>query len=308
MKTIEVENMIKYVENAPKSMNLLFIGDSGVGKTVIIEKYAKENDIELVTLVLSQLEASETLGVPLKSTHEYKGVVYKTMEQAIPMWVFKLREAIDEGKEAWLFLDEFLNAQPDTQNAFLNFLSSKKVNGIDLSDIRIVAATNIGEYTFEPSHNILSRFCMFEVINTTYKKYLKSNIRNDYTGIIEDKSSVVFQKRALKPRCEEWLLGIQDKSLLDDYYQGFTNKNYDKPLFDNIKMDGIFRPFVVFDDKIEKYSLPDNHIGSVASMVVELYPRMKKAENIYDDHTNSLSFTNKEKLIAATNLIIQRKG
>lgn len=307
MKMIEVEEMMKYITNSPKSMNLLFVGDSGVGKTVIIEKYAKENDIELVTLILSQLEASEALGVPLKAKYMYNGVEYQTMEQATPMWVFKLREAIDNGKEAWLFLDEFLNAQPDTQNSFLNFLSAKHVNGIDLSDIRIVAATNIGEYTFEPSHNILSRFCMFEVINTTYHKYLKSNIRNDYTGIIEDKSSVVFQERALKPRCEEWLLGIKDKSLLNDYYQGFTNRIYDKPLFDNIKMDEIFRPYVDFNTYTRKYELPDDMISSIAALVVEMYPRMKKADSIYNDATDELVF-NKDKLVKTTNLIIERKG
>lgn len=306
MKTIEVEDMIKYVKNSPKSMNLLFVGDSGVGKTVIIEKYARENNIELVTLILSQLEASEALGVPLKSKYTYNGVEYQTMEQAIPMWVFKLRKALDEGKEAWLFLDEFLNAQPDTQNSFLNFLSSKHVNGIDLSGIRIVAATNIGEYTFEPSHNILSRFCMFEVINTTYHKYLNSNIRNDYTGMIDDKSSVVFQERALKPRCEEWLLGISDKSLIGDYYQGFTNRAYDEPLFANAKMEGIFRPFVKYHKTTNKYELPDDEISKIAALVVESYPRMKKADSIYDDASNNLTF-NKDKLIQTTNLIIQRK-
>ena len=307
MKTIEVDDMIKYVYNSPKSMNLLFVGDSGVGKTVIIERYAKENNIELVTLILSQLEASEALGIPLKSKYKYNGVEYHTMEQAIPMWVFKLRQAIDQGKEAWLFLDEFLNAQPDTQNSFLNFLSSKQVNGIDLSQIRIIAATNIGEYTFEPSHNILSRFCMFEVINTTYHKYLKSNIRNDYTGIIEDKSSIVFQVRALKPRCEEWLLGVQDKSLIDDYYQGFTNKAYDKPLFDNVKMDKILRPFVDYNDLTDTYELPDEMIPSIAATVVEMYPRMKKANTIYDDATQKLIF-NKDELVEITNLIIEQKG
>ena len=305
MKTIEVEQIPFYIEQSPIEMNLLFVGDSGVGKTVIIERWAKENNYKLKTLILSQLEASETLGIPIKSEYTYNNKTYKTIEQAIPMWVFELKEALDSGQKAVLFLDEFLNAQPDVQNAFLNFLTSKMVDDIDLSNLKIIAATNIGEYTFEPSHNVLSRFCMFETINTNYQKYLKSDIRNNYTGIIEDKTSVVFQSRELKPRCEEWLLKIEDKSLMPDFYEGFTNQQYIKQLFKSNKMHQIFLPFVECDDARNVFILDESNYKKVASIVVSSYPRMKQADSIYSDKTNYIEF-NMQKLIEETNKLLQQ--
>ena len=45
MKTIEVNEIAKYISAAPNEMNLMFIGDTGVGKTTVIENYCKDNGI-----------------------------------------------------------------------------------------------------------------------------------------------------------------------------------------------------------------------------------------------------------------------
>ena len=45
MKHISVTEMPKIIEAAPNEMSVLFIGDTGIGKTQIIKKYAADNKI-----------------------------------------------------------------------------------------------------------------------------------------------------------------------------------------------------------------------------------------------------------------------
>lgn len=177
MREIEINEIGKIIDAAPLDMNLMFIGDTGIGKTQSIEKYCKERGIYLKTLILSQLEASETLGVPIKGTREFNGETYDVLNTAVPNWVFDLAEH----ENAMLFLDEFLCAQPGVMNSFLNFFTQKSVEGISLKHVRIVSATNIGNYTFDPGTNILSRFCFFYAGNNSVNEYLNDKrITNRY--------------------------------------------------------------------------------------------------------------------------------
>ena len=162
MRKIEINQIPEIIDAQPKEMSVLIIGDTGIGKTQVIKKYAEDNNIYLKTLILSQIEASEALGIPVQSKRVYNGKEYSTIETAVPTWVFDLAEH----ENAMLYLDEFLCAEPAVMNSFLNFITEKRVGDIDLSHVKIVAATNIGNYTYDPDNNILSRFCMFYAVNT----------------------------------------------------------------------------------------------------------------------------------------------
>lgn len=82
----------------------MFLGDSCIGKTTMVEKYCKDNGYYLKTLILSQLEPAEALGVPTVTDKFFQGQNMRVMESSIPSWVFDL--AIHE--KSVLFLDEFL--------------------------------------------------------------------------------------------------------------------------------------------------------------------------------------------------------
>lgn len=221
MYELEINEIGNIIDKAPIGMNLMFVGDTGIGKTTVIENYCKERGIFLKTLILSQLEASETLGIPVKSTREYNGKTYDVLSTALPNWVFELKEH----EKAILFLDEFLCAQPSVMNAFLNFLTQKNVNGIDLSHVRVIAATNIGNYTFDPDNNIIARFCWFYTVNTKMNDYINDpRILNNYKDE-NPRQGVIFNERSLKPRCQEWLASI-DTEDLQMFYEGFTNRKY----------------------------------------------------------------------------------
>ena len=49
-----------------KTIVPLFIGNPGLGKTVIIEEFAKEKGVELVELITSQMSPFEISGIAMK--------------------------------------------------------------------------------------------------------------------------------------------------------------------------------------------------------------------------------------------------
>ena len=287
MKTIEVTDIGKYLDAAPAALCPMFIGDTGVGKTQIITQYATDRKLYLKTLILSQLEASETLGIPVQSTREYNGIKYNTIDTAIPSWVFDLAEhqnGSEKYKGAMLYLDEFLCAEPAVMNAFLNFLTERKVGGIDLSKVKVVAATNIGNYTYEPDNNILSRFCMFYTVNTTFQRYLakkygsKKMIHNGYRDE-EEKESILFERRSLKPRCQEMLMMLIDPSLINDFYEGYTNTKYMPKFHGNSKINPIVSAYVEFDETTGSWYLPDESVNNLAATIYKQYVSTSSRQN-----------------------------
>lgn len=279
MYEIEVNEIGKIINASSKNINLMFLGDTGIGKTTVIEKFCEENGIFLKTLILSQLEASETLGIPTQSERVYNGKKIQCLTSAVPEWVFDLAEH----ENSILFLDEFLCAQPSVQNAFLNFLTQKRVNGIDLRHVRVIAATNVGNYTFDPDKNMIARFCWFYVINTKINEYLRDKrIINNYKDTAL-KEGVLFEQRALQPRCHEWLTGISDE-YLQLFYEGFTNRRYIRVHADN-DINDVIAPY--FEPvSLNAFTISDENISSMVSVLVTTFNRIRKWDKIISDFMN----------------------
>lgn len=284
MKTIDTSEINVYVEAASKSpnLNIMLLGDTGVGKTQSIQKYAKENGRFLKKLILSQLDASEALGIPVPFDKEHKGNNVKMITSAIPEWVYEMIEHKDE--KPILFLDEFLTADPSVMNSFLTFLSDKEVGNFDLSFVQIVAATNIDGYVFQPAPNILSRFSMFYVENLTYKEYLMNKYGKDKLSKFQlnykdgvDKSGILFESRSLKPRCLEQLLELEEK-FYGPFYEGFTNEQMFPMLSSDEKLNDILSIYVKQNEN--GVYIPDDSIINLAAAIKAKYPRAKKFDMV----------------------------
>lgn len=271
MKTIEINEIEKYLDAAPTELNMMFIGGTGIGKTTAIENYCKKNNIFLKTLILSQLDASEALGIPVRTEKEYNGEKISVIDTAVPLWVFELAEH----KNAMLFLDEFLCSTPSVMNSFLNFLTQKKVKNIDLSHVKVVAATNIGRYTYEPDNNILSRFCMFYTVNTTASDYV-NDPRIDYHYEDNDlKEGVLFEVRSLKPRCYYQLSLVEDNNLFYDFYEGFTNTQY-VYVHPNEKVNDVFKQYAQKHKGKNEFYVTD---GNIDCLIAVLKQKLKNVRN-----------------------------
>ena len=286
MVEIEMETIGEVIDNAPVNMNLMFVGDTGIGKTTVIENYCHEKKIFLKTLILSQLEASETLGIPVKSQREFNGVMYDCLSTAVPEWVFELAEAQNASEYpggAMLFLDEFLCAQPSVMNAFLNFLTQKMVQGIDLKKVRVVAATNVGNYTFDPDNNILSRFCWFYTVNTKINDYLKDDrIINNYKDE-NTREGVLFEHRSLKPRCHEQLLQVDDEHVMM-FYEGFTNTKY-VLVHREPEINAVVSPYFTPIDS-RHFTITDETIPAMVAVMVKTFNRFRKWDKVATSFVN----------------------
>ena len=67
MKNIkEVLEKVYSTDSLRKSIVPLFIGNPGLGKTVMIEQFAKEKGVKLVELITSQMSPFEISGIAMK--------------------------------------------------------------------------------------------------------------------------------------------------------------------------------------------------------------------------------------------------
>ncbi len=109
----------------------LFIGNPGLGKTVILKEFAKEKGINIVEFITSQRNPFEISGMAMPDRDLKK----------MSIWDFDDMLKLKDGDI--LFFDEVLNGNPVVLNACLTLLESRTmISGKKLPDIMVVAAAN----------------------------------------------------------------------------------------------------------------------------------------------------------------------
>jgi hypothetical protein len=109
----------------------LFLGNPGLGKTALIEKFVEEKGVQLVELITSQMSPFEISGIAMPDKDTQKMTYYN----------FDKLENLKDGDV--LFFDELLNGNPVVLNACLTILEQRRfISGKPLPDIMIVAAAN----------------------------------------------------------------------------------------------------------------------------------------------------------------------
>lgn len=114
-----------------KTIVPLFIGNPGVGKTVIIDQFAKDKGVKIVELITSQMSPFEISGIAMPDKDSKKMTYFN----------FDKLENLEDGDI--LFFDELLNGNPVVLNACLTILEQRRfISGKPLPNIMIVAAAN----------------------------------------------------------------------------------------------------------------------------------------------------------------------
>ena len=124
----------KIFETALKSdLPIILWGPPGCGKTAMITSMAKDKKAHLEVIIGSQIDPSD-LERPMIKNGEY--------ELSPAPWARRIKKALENSQEAWLFLDELSAASPSVQACLLRVVHDRVVGGLDIKGCKIIAASN----------------------------------------------------------------------------------------------------------------------------------------------------------------------
>jgi hypothetical protein len=166
-------------------------GESGIGKTSIIEQYAKAKGMDCIIMGVASLDHIEFYGRTV-STDIVAGINdenFTVFKKSIPSWVSKILENHKNDKETLLFIDELNRAEPQNLQSLMNLILKKEFGSDSIKlpeSLFIVAAGNPiddGNYLVESLDKaMLSRMAIVKVKTTleSWKKNYALKFDNRY--------------------------------------------------------------------------------------------------------------------------------
>jgi MoxR-like ATPase len=104
-------------------------GESGIGKTSIIEQYAASKEMDCIIMGVASLDHIEFYGRTVSTDivagfNDQKFTVFK---KSIPNWVSTILQNDQNNKETLLFIDELNRAEPQNLQSLMNLILKKRV-------------------------------------------------------------------------------------------------------------------------------------------------------------------------------------
>ena len=126
----------------------LVVGESGIGKTALAKKIAKENEWSLVVIDGNLLKEGEIGGLP--TIESYRAIDSNGNQVEKKMTVYavhnklkEIDEEIESGKKVLLFIDEINRCEHTVQQELMNLILNREINGYRLHhNVKILAAMN----------------------------------------------------------------------------------------------------------------------------------------------------------------------
>jgi len=180
------------------------VGKHGIGKSVVVTQFAKENGYHCEVLQLPLMEEGDLMGIPTIS--EVDGVQVTTW--AMPVWLQRIKKATEAGIPSILFLDELGRAsvgirQVALQMVLENRLQEHSLGEVDgLPTIKVVADNPSDEYdTAEFDSALESRFMSFTV-EAGIDDWLKYARKVEILPVITDYLAEFHEKLHFQPESE----------------------------------------------------------------------------------------------------------
>ena len=155
---------------------LLLMSHPGFGKTSTIRKYCELSDYNLVSLIVTQYNSDDVLGLQsLKDGH---------LVRLTPSWFDRMLDLMKNGKRTLLLLDEITTANEYLQGPLLDLIFSRSLGEVKLPDnLFIVAAGNYSDdlnSTFRISAPLVNRFMILNLRNEDFDvgEYLDEDFEN----------------------------------------------------------------------------------------------------------------------------------
>lgn len=126
----------------------LVVGQSGIGKTALAKKLAKENNWSLVVIDGNLLKEGEIGGLPtiesyIEVNSNSQEIKKKSTVYAVHNRLREIDEEISKGNTVLLFIDEINRCEHTVQQELMNLILNREINGYKLhEDVNILAAMN----------------------------------------------------------------------------------------------------------------------------------------------------------------------
>ncbi|MDK2586079.1 ATP-binding protein [Romboutsia sedimentorum] len=126
----------------------LIVGQSGIGKTALAKKLAKENNWSLIVIDGNLLKEGEIGGLPtiesyIEVNSNSQEIKKKSTVYAVHNRLRKIDEEISKGNTVLLFIDEINRCEHTVQQELMNLILNREINGYKLhEDVNILAAMN----------------------------------------------------------------------------------------------------------------------------------------------------------------------
>ena len=160
----------------------LIVGESGIGKTALARKVAKDNNWSLVVIDGNLLKEGEIGGLPTVESYTSIDSNGNKIEKKITVYAIhsKLKEIDEEiakGNTVLLFIDEINRCEHTVQQELMNLILNREINGYKLDkNVNILAAMN-------PSSKYGSDFD-YQVVDmdaAQENRFVWLNMESDYT-------------------------------------------------------------------------------------------------------------------------------
>lgn len=139
---------------------MLYLGNPGMGKTTIVNLWAKRNGYHVESLIGSAFDRSEILGYMV---NDGSGTDY--LRTKAPEWFHTITELEKKGTPSVLFIDEIAGAPKDVQASLYRLIFERTIgNGQKLPESTIIASASNYKDNLPPMCDItapnLNRFCL----------------------------------------------------------------------------------------------------------------------------------------------------
>lgn len=189
-------------------VSICFLSAPGVGKTQMVEEFARERGVKLIKILCSQMLPSEVAGINVPEGDDFK---------PLDPWLLKQLKDGDI-----LFFDEWLTAPDSVRNACLTLVKDRELmSNKKLPNIMIVGATNPIPTVSQLTTQQRDRFIWMDVEynEDAFASYIEQTFHMDHDdckkfsyGCGFDRSESLAKKyNVWTPRsAERWLRWIQN--------------------------------------------------------------------------------------------------
>ena len=140
----------------------LVVGESGIGKTALANKVAKDNGWKVVVIDGNLLKEGDIGGLPTVESYtttnkEECKIEKKTTIYAVHTKLREIDKEIENGNEVLLFIDELNRCEHAVQQELMNLILNREINGYKLDkNVKILAAMNpSNEYGAELDYQVV---------------------------------------------------------------------------------------------------------------------------------------------------------